>query len=247
MTIEHLDQVEKIVHETDPTIWCHADACHGFSLLFCESLKHKMKGIENYDSVSFDPHKVMAIPYCCSALLLKDPDTFRYIMSESDLIMKEQLAFGKITPFIGSKSWVSLKMWFVMQNLGIQGLDQMIRHRADMAQYFKQKLEESGKFCILNCVDFNSVVFLWNGASNDLSVECLNQISQRMYQKLKEDGRYYFHQFPIYADLQGPLSGEICIPLRYMSGNRNLTEEDLNRVVSYLEDLGDECFHEICN
>ena len=117
MTIENLKEVHRIVKESDPNIWLHADACHGFSLGFSEKLKHKISGIELFDSISTDPHKVLAIPYCVSALLVKNPETFKLISSSSDLIMQEQYAWGQVTPFIGSKSWVSLKIWFLIKNV----------------------------------------------------------------------------------------------------------------------------------
>ena len=47
----------------DENIWLHADACHGFSLGFSEKHKHKIKGIEKFDSISTDPHKVLDLPY----------------------------------------------------------------------------------------------------------------------------------------------------------------------------------------
>ena len=101
-----------------PSIWLHADACHGFSLGFSDTLKHKIKGIERFNSITTDPHKVMNSPYTISALLVRDPAVMKTISSTSDLIMQEDFAFGQITPFLGSRPWMSLKLWFVMKNLG---------------------------------------------------------------------------------------------------------------------------------
>lgn len=103
MTVEHFDEVADLVESIDPTIWLHADACHGFSLGFSDELRHKLKGIERFDSITTDPHKVMNSPYTISSLLVKDPAKMRTISSTSDLIMQEQFAFGQITPFLGSR------------------------------------------------------------------------------------------------------------------------------------------------
>ena len=116
MTIDNLKEIYEIVKGIDENIWIHADACHGFSLGFSERLKQKISGIELFDSVATDPHKVLAVPYTISALLVKNPNTIKEIATTSDLIMKENYAFGQITPFIGSKSWMSLKVWFAFQN-----------------------------------------------------------------------------------------------------------------------------------
>lgn len=81
-------------------------------------MKHKIKGIENFDSVTTDPHKVFNLPYVISALLIRDPKNIRKVMSLSDLIMQEPFSFGQVTPFIGSKSRLSLKLRFFIKNLG---------------------------------------------------------------------------------------------------------------------------------
>lgn len=243
MTIDYLDRIESLVHEKDPTIWCHVDACHGFSMLFSEDLKKKLAGINKYDSISCDPHKVLAIPYPCSALLLKDPAYFDTILSNSDLIMNENLAFGKITPFIGSKSWISLKLWFILQNLGINGVGEMISKRHQMAQQFKKALLNTNCFYILNEVNFNSVVFIWHGGK-DLSIEQMNNISKKMYKIIKQERKYYYHQFPILIDVDNPFRGKICYPLRYMSGNDNLTIADLQKTINYLLALGEKCYYD---
>mgnify|MGYP005767828453 FL=1 len=245
MTIEYLDQVSKLVKKYDDSIWCHADACHGFSLLFSKELRYKMNGVQNFDSISCDPHKVLAIPYCCGALLLKNPNKFNLISSESDLIMNEPLAFGKITPFIGSKSWVSLKLWFVLKNLGINGIGRMIEKRRNMALSFEHLLLENSNFIILNEVDYNSVVFIWKGKYNPDEVETLNKINQLIYTKMKENGRYYLHQFPIKNLSNNATLGKTYWVLRYMSGNDNITQDDQKQAIDYLDQLGKQISSEI--
>ena len=71
MSIDNLQEIYNIVKGEDENIWLHADACHGFSLAFSKKLKSKVKGLELFDSISTDPHKVLMIPYTLSALLIK--------------------------------------------------------------------------------------------------------------------------------------------------------------------------------
>lgn len=235
MAIDHLSKIYEIVHRIDPTIWCHVDACHGFSLLFSEKNKYKLKGIENFDSISCDPHKVLALPYCCSALLLKNGDNFDLISSNSDLIMNESYAFGQITPFIGSKSWISLKLWFVMKNLGTNGISEMIDRRIELAQYFANKVDKDKDLVLLNDVEFNSVVFVYKGKCK--TNKQINNINAKIYQELKKEGKFYLHQFPI-ADNKKMLDGGVYRVLRYMSGNNNLTESKIDECIDYIKNMG---------
>ena len=140
MSIENLQGVYEVVKSEDKNIWIHADACHGFSLAFSEKIKNKINGLELFDSISTDPHKVLMIPYTLSALLIKDPEKIKMLSSTSDLIMQEPYAFGQVTPFIGSKSWISLKAWFVLKNLGVKEIFKRLKSSYD--GNFKQNVIE---------------------------------------------------------------------------------------------------------
>lgn len=241
MTIENLKEVHKLVKEIDPNIWLHADACHGFSLAFSKKLKKKIEGIELFDSISTDPHKVLTIPYCVSALLVKDPEKFKLITSTSDLIMQEDYAMGQITPFIGSKSWVSLKIWFMMKNFGIEKIGEMIEKRCKMAREFASIIKDSDDFILLNDVNINSVVFMYVGSKDKVyknpNIDELNQLNIKIQQKMLDEGKYHLHKFSLPDDKGVIKKGEILYPLRYMSGNPNITTDTLYEILDYIRDI----------
>lgn len=242
MTIDNLKEIYEIVKSCDKNIWLHADACHGFSLAFSKKLKYKLDGLELYDSISTDPHKVLAIPYCISALLVKDPQKMKLITSTSDLIMQEDFAYGQITPFIGSKSWISLKLWFAMKSFGIEGYGRLIENRCNMANYLKSQIEKSNNFIVLNDVNINSVVFMYVKDKKNLSninIDELNQKNLELYDKIMKEGKYYLHKFSI-PDNKGIIKKDaILYPLRYMSGNDNITKDDINEMLSYINNLAE--------
>lgn len=247
MTIDNFNEIYKIVKKIDKNIWLHADACHGFSLGFSENLKSKISGIELFDSISTDPHKVLAVPYTISTLLVREPKKLISVASTSDLIMRENLAFGQITPFIGSKSWMSLKVWFAFQNMGKKEIGNMIDRRCSMAKYLKKKLEQRKEYVVLNDVDINSVMFMYvkNKNNIDMPVSQINEINKKIKQKMDIDGIYFLHQFSINDDnMKIATKDTILYPLRYMSGNDNITERDIDNLLVYLDkiikDIGDE-------
>lgn len=247
MTIDNLHEIYDIVKGIDKNIWLHADACHGFSLAFSEKMKYKIDGIELFDSISTDPHKVLAIPYCISALLIKDAEKMKLITSTSDLIMQEDFAYGQITPFIGSKSWVSLKLWFAIKSFGIKGYGKLIEQRCEMANYLKKKIINSNDFVVLNDVNINSVVFMYVGDKKDIlkkDINKLNSLNISIYNRLLEEGEYYLHKFTI-PDNKGIIKkNAIVIPLRYMSGNDNLTKKDIDKMLEHVRKTGKEIENE---
>lgn len=234
MTIDNLEKVADIVKKYDEKIWLHADACHGFSLGFSEKLKGKIKGIEKFDSISTDPHKVLMTPYTVSALLLKNSENLKLITTTSDLIMQESFAFGQVTPFIGSKSWISFKVWCVIKNIGVKNIGKIIEKRHEMAKKFAKKLIKNG-FIVLNDVDINSVMFMF--APNGYSVDEINEINKTIKRIMDEDGKFFLHQFSINDDNGRIKQGETLYPLRYMSGNDNITEENQDDLIEYIKNI----------
>lgn len=237
MTIDNLNSIADLVERIDPKIWIHVDACHGFSLGFSKTLRHKIRGIERYDSISLDPHKVMLTPYTLSALLVKDPENMKKIVSLSDLIMQEQFAFGQITPFLGSKPWQSLKLWFMMKSFGKEGLDELITKRHELAVYLAEALKKDGDFVVLNDVEINSVAFFYTGGERDVGK--VNRMNKAIHARMLEEGEYYLHQFSI-PDAGVFKKGLVVYPLRFMCGNPNVSTRDVGHMVEYVRSLGKE-------
>lgn len=241
MSIDNLRAVHDIVKAEDENIWLHADACHGFSLAFSEKLKERIDGLNLFDSISTDPHKVLMIPYTLSALLIKDPEKMKMISSTSDLIMQEPFAFGQITPFIGSKSWVSLKAWFVMKNIGVDEIGHIVEKRCEMAKYLGDKIEETKDFMLLNEININSVMFMYVGNKENIkfSLEQLNRINKKIKEVIDREKLYYLHQFSIPDNLGKIEKDSIIYPLRYMSGNDNIEREEINKMICYVRNIAE--------
>ena len=154
--------------------------------------------------------------------------------------MQEDFAWGQITPFIGSKSWVSLKIWFMMQNIGIEKIGKMIEKRCSMAEKFAKIVNDSPDFVLLNDVNINSVVFMYVGEKNKkfkYNVENLNKLNSKIHEKLLDDGKYHLHKFTLSDDKGIIKKGETLTPLRYMSGNPNISVKTLNDLLNYIRNI----------
>ena len=238
MTVDNFTEVAKLVRHTAPGIWLHADACHGFSLGFSDTLRTKIDGIENFDSVSVDPHKVMLVPYTLSALLIRDPNKLKSITSVSDLIMQEEFAFGQITPFVGSKSWLSLKLWFMMKNFGSRGLGTMVDERHETAKVFHGLISQHPRLKPINDVEINSVAFMYIGRDS-VDLDRINYLTKEIYARVVSEGRYHLHQFSV-PDRGVFEKDKIIHPLRFMSGNPLLEESDMFGLIDYIDEIGQE-------
>ena len=165
------------------------------------------------------------------------PQNMQLISSTSDLIMQEDYALGQITPFIGSKSWVSLKLWFLMKNLGVSKIGKIIERRHQTALDFANMIASTEDFVLLNDVNINSVVFMYTAGNKNYSIDKLNTLNKSIQEEMLRDGKYYLHKFSL-PDDKGILSkGAIVYPLRYMSGNDNITKKDLRGILNYIREI----------
>ncbi|MDB5655650.1 MAG: Diaminobutyrate-pyruvate transaminase & L-2,4-diaminobutyrate decarboxylase [Tardiphaga sp.] len=65
-----IDPLADIAAERD--IWLHVDGAHGASLLLCDARRHRLRGIERADSLTWDAHKLLFVPAACTLLFYKN-------------------------------------------------------------------------------------------------------------------------------------------------------------------------------
>ena len=58
-------------------LWLHVDAAYGGAFVLCEKGQQRLAGIERADSITFDPHKGMFLPYGTGCLLVRDGEQLR--------------------------------------------------------------------------------------------------------------------------------------------------------------------------
>jgi L-2,4-diaminobutyrate decarboxylase len=236
--------------------WFHVDGCHGTQLLFSEKLKIKIKGIELADSVTLDPHKVLNVPYAISILMLKDPSHIKKIQRIEDIITGEEHSFGQITPFFGSRSFLSLKLYFLFKNLGKSGLAKVIERRNKIAYMLANKISHREEFILINPqVDINSVIFMYSPrqlkkikkVNSTRYLEISNKLNTYIHNQLLNDDKIWLHNFQI-SDLANSLQlgrEKIIRPLRFMSGNPLVTEQHLDHMLDSVDKCGKKILEEI--
>jgi L-2,4-diaminobutyrate decarboxylase len=67
-----IDELADLAREKD--IWLHVDGAHGASLLVSDELRHKLKGIDKVDSLTWDAHKMMFVPAMCTMLFYRNKE-----------------------------------------------------------------------------------------------------------------------------------------------------------------------------
>jgi len=232
-TIDDFQVINRVVKDSDSGIWLHADACHGFCLKFSTKLKDRLSGIEHFDSISADPHKNLFMPYPLSFLLFRD-NKFLEIMADEDLINKEGVFdFGRVTPLLGSRAWDSLKLWFLIKNLGVGGIGKNIEHLNNIAEFAWKMLRKDADFEVVKRPDFNTVLFYYKGNKRLKSPE-LDNLNFNIYKRIKSEGNYFLHSTKVCFDTK---KGEKRQILRFMVGNPNCDTVAVRDMIYYVKKI----------
>lgn len=242
-TIEDFKKVVAITKKH--SVWLHVDACHGGVLLFSKKHRHSMKGIEQADSISIDPHKGLGIPYPSSAVLFRDVKDCELISKSTDItIMSGSSDLGQITPFFGSRAFDSLKLWFLIKHLGTEGIGALVEYRYELAKKWSAYINESKFFETLNDVKLNSVVFSISPKkiqskypSVSLNQETISKINKLIHDEVYKEGYLCIHNFDI-VDMAKKITsdGEKLRVLGVTLGNPYTDTADFPNHITYLDE-----------
>ena len=125
-------------------LWLHLDGACGALGAILPELGGRYAGIERADSVSFDGHKWMGIPYECGCVLARDASrlkrtfgvTASYLHEQPDDAL-EAFDFYDRGPQM-SRGWRAMKVWMSLRYYGAEGYRRFFRRTIDNARYLHE-------------------------------------------------------------------------------------------------------------
>jgi len=176
--------------------WYHVDAAYGGTLAFSEKHRHKLQGIELADSITFDPHKWMFVPFACGAVLVRDGGR---ILRDSFDITPEYLnedRGGADVEFdffrygqMGTRRFTSLKLWMVLKFMGREGYARVIERQIELTEYLAAKLDESADFERVGPVETAVCCFKFSPPGfADLAGSEQDRLQMQLQQKIERSG-----------------------------------------------------------
>lgn len=226
-------------------IWHHVDACHGGSLIFSDKLKEKLKGIEDSDSVSIDPHKGLFMTYPSSYILFRNPQSLEHYSRYKDKIYDEDvLDLGLITPFYGSRDFSSLKLWSFIKRNGLKEISKLIEDREETYLKLHNSIKNLKYFKALNNPEFYRSAFVFYPES--LQIAMLdNKSKEKLIQKytklfnneLYSQGKVILDDFSLqdYNNSLGLDSNISFTAIGLAVGHPNIPESEIKKIIHNIE------------
>jgi aromatic-L-amino-acid decarboxylase len=142
-------------------VWLHVDAAMAGTAMICPECRPLWEGIEGADSLVLNPHKWMGTGFDLSAYFIKDPEHLIRVMSTNPTYLRtEQDGHVKNLRDWGiplGRRFRALKLWFVIKDQGVEGLQARIRRDLANAQWLKAQVASAGGWELMAPVNLQTV------------------------------------------------------------------------------------------
>jgi aromatic-L-amino-acid/L-tryptophan decarboxylase len=183
-------------------LWLHVDAAWAGTALLLPEMRHIIRGIEQVDSLVFNPHKWMFTNFDSSVYFVKD----KAALIQTFEILPEYLKTPEGKRVNNYRDWGiqlgrrfrALKLWMVIRSYGVAGLQEKIRNHIQWAKDFAAWVEKEPGFELLAPANLATVCFRIVPASMKDQDE-INKINEKFLEEINKSG----HIFLTHTKLNG--------------------------------------------
>lgn len=214
-------------------IWFHVDGAFGALAALSPGLRHITKGMERADSLAFDMHKWMYLPYAVGCTLVRDAEVHRRAFALTpDYLEHTTRGIG------GSEVWFSdygielsrgfraLKVWMALKEYGVETFGRLIQQNVEQARYLEKLVRATPELQLLAPVPLNIVCFRYAGTLSD--EQAIDALNKELLLRLHEGGV----AAPSYTVLHGKYA------LRVANTNHRSRKEDFEVLIREILRLG---------
>ena len=173
-------------------LWFHVDGAFGALACLSPELRPIVAGMERADSLTFDFHKWLYLPYEIGVTLVRDADAHRRAFSLTpDYLVHGQrgLAAGLWFSDYGvqlSRGFRALKAWMHIKEHGTAKLGRLIGQNVAQARHLAALVERSPELELMAPVPLNIVCFRYRAPHLDGAA--LDALNQELLIRLQESG-----------------------------------------------------------
>jgi glutamate/tyrosine decarboxylase-like PLP-dependent enzyme len=192
--IDDLGELAKICKQEE--LWFHVDGAFGAWTVLSPELKDKVTGMEQADSLAFDLHKWMYMPYEIGCILIRSEVDNRRTFSLTPAYLSHGSGGNGMTggdlPWFSdygyqlSRGFRALKAWMMLKEQGTRKFGRLIRQNVEQARYLARLIEEKTELELATPVTLNVVCFRF--VEPGLSDEQTDRINRQILVEVQERG-----------------------------------------------------------
>ena len=175
-------------------LWFHVDGAFGALVAMSEQLQPLVQGMAEADSVAFDLHKWLHVPYDCGCVLVRDAEAHRrsfsppagYLAPLERGTSAGPINFGEYGPDL-SRSFRALKVWLCFKAHGTRTYARLIEQNVEQARALAARIEAEPELELLAPVPLNVVCFRFRPAGSS-DGEPLDRLNREILMRVQEEG-----------------------------------------------------------
>lgn len=230
--IDALDELADIAAKYG--MWYHIDGAFGSLAYLSPDMRPALKGLERADSLAFDLHKWVYLPFEVGCTLVRDGEAHYRTFTLTPDYLKHQdrgLAAGlRWYSDYGiqlTRGFRALKVWMAFKTYGIEKIGRIIQQNIEQARYLGSLVERHSKLELLAPVPLNVVCFRYTRPG--LDGEQMNALNEELLIRLQESGV----AVPSGTNIRGNYA------LRCAVTNHRSRIEDFDILVEKVVEIGD--------
>lgn len=220
--IDDLAGISKLCREYG--LWLHVDGAFGALAVLSPELKGRLAGLEEADSLAFDFHKWMQVPYDAGCILIRDA-----ALQQAAFAGRQAYLAAAARGLAGGEPWFcdlglelsrgfrALKVWFTMKEHGLRRLGEVVARNCAQARYLAERVGASTELELMAPAALNIVCFRF--LASGLAEQALDDLNAGIVIELQERG--------VAAPSTTKLKGRLAIRVNLTNHRTRLADLDV--------------------
>ncbi len=237
--VDPLDEIAAVCREYG--VWLHIDAAYGGGALLSDTLRHRLLGIEEADSISIDLHKWCYLAFDSSLLLFRDPASARRLWSASSDYLNlpasgdaEEYTTYDLSPEV-SRRFRALPAYIALMHYGAGTFAANLEHNVNCASYLSQLVEQHPDLLLLVAPQLSTLCFRYQPVGSEFPKEVVDRMNKAIVDRVNANGSFLLSQ----TRLLGRPVIRVCV--RSYTTDASHMEQLLKLVVSLGAEVSDGC------
>ncbi|HVJ07279.1 MAG TPA: aminotransferase class V-fold PLP-dependent enzyme [Acidisarcina sp.] len=233
--IDDIEALLKVCRRED--LWLHVDGAFGALLKLSPRYSSLVRGIEKADSLAFDMHKWMYLPFGIGCVLFRDAaehsGTFatpaNYLESAERGLLAGGMGFSDLGIEL-TRSFNALKLWMSLKAHGLETYSALIEQNVEQVKHLASLIDQHVDLQRMAPQVMNVLCFRYAPPSYANDTEKLNALNREIVMRMQESG-----QFIVSGTV---LNGEYA--MRVANTNHRSRMEDFDALVAEVLLVGEE-------